>query len=625
MARKALLLGSQTHGLRGVATDVALVGKALRGHGFRVETVVGVEATRAGILAAWRRLNDDVAAGDAVVVYYSGHGGLADHPSWRADGSTPTPRYAQFIVPVDIDLSTDDDFRGILDLELDALLTELCDRAPNAALLLDCCHAARMTRRGWRPRALSEVWKRGLAKHAAAVAERPTHMAFDAGHVSSAVRLVAAARNQSAYEYDSEAHGPIGFFTEALVAALMEAGDAPLSWAELGRWARERVMAKTSQQRPEMAGPTRRFLFESQERPASGALAFFFAGGLFDRRPALRGGWLHGVAPGDVYEIMPMGSMAPAQGRRLGLAEVAAVQAGVAHLDLRASVNPPPGAPAFAVRRAHRPRAVAIRGESCPELARAIAACPHLIAAEEAVDAPLAAQARVRGCVIDILDLEGNPAAYPAADVGKSVENLTRIARAQALRALPSGEGAYALTEPFELSWGRVVDGRQSPLADCGAEIWPGERIYVQFHNRSERRLYVNIVDIGVSARIYILNRGQLSGMETAPGEVYCLGRQGKAMTGLPMAWPRSVPPLRPSLETLLVVVSDRPQDLTTLEAEGVQRQAHGASTLQARINQIQWAGARSAPSPTRADVRYAVRAIDFLLHPKAGGSATTD
>src|SRR5688572_9941434 len=75
---RALLIGRVAPDLPGVAESVAAMAELLREvHGFDdVCAVVGAEATAAGIRAAFLELVRVTQAGDAVVVYYAGHGSL---------------------------------------------------------------------------------------------------------------------------------------------------------------------------------------------------------------------------------------------------------------------------------------------------------------------------------------------------------------------------------------------------------------------------------------------------------------------------------------------------------------------------------------------------------------------
>ena len=75
MVKRALLIASQTAGLRGCHGDVTLMDDALSEWGFDCTRLTDGSATRATILAASRALIDQSQTGDTAVIYYSGHGG----------------------------------------------------------------------------------------------------------------------------------------------------------------------------------------------------------------------------------------------------------------------------------------------------------------------------------------------------------------------------------------------------------------------------------------------------------------------------------------------------------------------------------------------------------------------
>jgi hypothetical protein len=56
MTRRALVLGSQIEGLRGVDNDTRRVAAMLDGRGFTVDLRTGGSATRAGMLAGYDQL-----------------------------------------------------------------------------------------------------------------------------------------------------------------------------------------------------------------------------------------------------------------------------------------------------------------------------------------------------------------------------------------------------------------------------------------------------------------------------------------------------------------------------------------------------------------------------------------
>lgn len=165
---RALLIASPYGGLRGPENDIKSMAGVLTKYGFDVTECCGAEATRAKILDCWRNLIDSSSAGDVVVIYYSGHGGIVEssEDSHSQQGGSVDSPPSQFLVPMDLDKSTDDDFRGIMDIEMSYLLRDTTNKTKNVTVILDCCHSGRMARD---PRHINRAWLRNLPpfKHAA--------------------------------------------------------------------------------------------------------------------------------------------------------------------------------------------------------------------------------------------------------------------------------------------------------------------------------------------------------------------------------------------------------------------------------------------------------------------------
>src|SRR5260370_23207160 len=144
MRKRALLIGCQIGALRGVHADVELMAGLLGSFGFEASTLVQAQATCEGIRDAYRGLIEDTAAGDAAVVYYSGHGARFKNPVAAQDPSEP--RWLQYLCPTDIDDVGGGAFRGLLAEELSQLQWALTEKTDNVTTILDCCHSARMSR-----------------------------------------------------------------------------------------------------------------------------------------------------------------------------------------------------------------------------------------------------------------------------------------------------------------------------------------------------------------------------------------------------------------------------------------------------------------------------------------------
>ncbi|MFJ8691594.1 caspase family protein [Streptomyces roseolilacinus] len=614
-ARRALVIASETYGLRGCRNDAELIGASLRAHGFDVHPVDGPDATRAGILGAYEDLIRATRPGDAALVYYAGHGSRLDEGPGHPPGA---PGELRFLLPTDIARSTADDFRGILGDELSVLQWRLTLRTRNVTTLLDSCHSARMSRdplpegtnvRGrqarWPRDAVRRRWAEAAGLFRRLRAEHPDEPWYDDN--PHAVRMVACSPGQRAFEAYSPEFGAVhGLFTAAVVAAL----DAGLTWHMLGERVRHRVLTHHADQRPEAEGPTSRVLFGEARRERPTALPVRLHPGTASAW--LDGAALHGIEVGDAYLLGPLGGTPdPATAP---VAVVVEVRDGAARLVRRDRRAVPDGAEARPVGTGRPARPVRLRvdggGEGLPAgwPDRWRAAVPGL-RTDAAPAAGDLATIVVRPDGVMLFDAAGR-ALYErprpldgevAARVGRDVEDLAVAAR---LRELGPGSVPYRLSAP--VAFDAVVAATGAPVRD--AVLHPGDRVRMRVRNLGAAgagTVYANVLDLGVGGRVSVLNTAEPSGVELVPGESRSLGRwPGGEDPGLPVSWPAGLPRDGPRFETLTAVFSDRPQNLGVLVREG----AGGRRDVVA--------------APSRDATRMAVLRVTFLLCPGGPGCA---
>jgi hypothetical protein len=607
-ARRALVIGARTGRLAGVGRDVAAMAEALGGWGFTSTTCEGSDATRAGILAAYSRFIAETREQDAAVVYYTGHGGRSVAP----DGGA-----VQFVVPVDFDESAEADFRGITSLELSLLLTRLTAKTKNVTVVLDSCHAAHMSR-----------------DPAKVVKARPAPVPYEhiAAHLDrlrrddrwlarwnppgnpDAVRIVACAPEQSAYEYVNAEGIRTGLLTDVLVRTLAEANssDVAVSWATVVDRVRRRVLALLPVQRPEAEGPARRLLFDVAEAdPVASLPAAVVAG-----RVRLSGAALLGVVPGDEFALVPGESAGP-DGRVLGEVAVDRVDLAAAWGDLRTPVTQLPiGARAHPVRTVAPSMPVRL---PCPDprlapLARAIGLAPLIRPGEPGEDCPARVGTDDEGGLVVHDEFGPLHRSRPAGPDGvrRVVRDLTRVARARALRCLSEVPGE-ALPLPVSIGFGRVEAGRAVPLPTSGAVLHVDQPVYVRVRNESENPVYVSLLDIGVAAGIAFLNPSSPSGVRLPRGGQYTFGGNDLtgALPGVALGWPAELPRGVPRPETIVVLVTAEPLDCRVLEQDGVRAAPFlTGSALGRSLRSL------SGVRDHGRKVEFAVRTIDFELVP---------
>ncbi len=641
--KRALLIGSQTFGLQGVHNDIALMNGLLEERGFEIETLVDDGATRAGILEGYERLIDRSSADDAALVYFSGHGGYALING--SDSEKSGTRQRQLIVPTDFSANPADAFNGILDIELSVLLGRLTEKTPNTTVVLDCCHAALMSRSvTLRPKSLPPTWYSRAEAHLAKLRDSGVIQSAERrlfGN-SQAVRLVATEVTRSAYEQRFEDGRWHGLLTWALGQVLATVGLQQPSWAALVRLLRERVQSMEGGQRPDVEGPADRLLFSTATAPTTGVVGYFRDGG---GKPAIRAGSMFGVRVGSKYSVMPVGAVVEDSGTRLAVAKVIEVLGDYSRVELlpAGDAEPPEGSPAFPMTTAFRRRGVALGacGAHLEAIRQAIAKSEHLTCVQDANLAEVGLVEVVDGAIA-IRRTDGNLAAFPkkADERGliETVENLAQLARALEIRDLEDG----GLDPDVDIRWGIVVDGEALPLALSGEHLFVGDEIFIELTNRGPERLYVAVYDIGVGGKIGLINGNDYrSGIELGPAQhqagaqrhkaaseriVIPFARDGKTR-GLPTTWPKNVPQDGGRSEHLLIILAKRAQEFGALQQAGVRSVLEKAemvetSALTRKLRDVQTARARdvgdleTADAESAPEASYAVRRIDFTFHP---------
>jgi len=198
------------------------------------------------------------------------------------------------------------------------------------------------------------------------------------------------------------------------------------------------------------------------------------------------------------------------------------------------------------------------------------------------------------------------------------------MARAQRLADLPSGEGAARLDTPVEVSFATVGPEGHRALPPYGARLRAGDRISLRLQNLGLDPIFAWVFDVGVSRRIALVTNAAPDGTLLAPA-----GSPGDAVTiwgaeGGALAWPADVPGPSPAttgarLETLVVVLADRRQDLGPLESSTSSSRGAMRSALDAALEEVR-AGAREVPPEDDAaegrPLRYRVERRQLLLEP---------
>lgn len=623
--RRALLIGSQTGLLQGVGNDLDRMSGVLESRGFQIDRLEAQAATRARILLAYNALIEETQSGDAVVVYYSGHGGLAvqSPPQSAPDGNDP-PAF-QFIVPFDIEESAEGDFRGILNDELSALQALLTAKTENVTTILDCCHSARMSRDpDLLPRARMRVDYVDVAAHARSL---PASVRTVAGQVDAgnplAVRLVACGPEESAFEFTVSGDRRAGLFTESLCRVLADADQVPLAWDAVLRQVRRHVQVLSPAQRPEAEGPSSRLLFSTDRATDSDALPIEVSG--WD--VSIVGGLVAGVATGDTFVIMPAGSATIDPAHQLAevtVTDVSAVTANVTTQLTTGVTEVPPDALAFPKTRALQryPITVTGTGPVADRLRSAVGAATHVRLAG-ANDEDALAHVEVGDTTITLGDRVGALAVRPVTDPSANVDvvdSLNRLARAAMFRVLQPASAALDASK-FDVEVGRVVAGVAQPFPAVGpTAVFVKDKLYIRLRNNDAGRRYFYVFDVGISGALTLVSNADPSGIALDEGRDRVIGADAMGgLHGLELSWPEGIPDTDPRSETIVVVVTSQRQDLSIIQQAGVTVGAPRGdeSPLQSLVRQLAGGGVRDLqPETSAVGAQFAVQRIDLTMNP---------
>lgn len=636
MGRRALLIGSQTGALTGVHGDVEVMAEALRKLDFEVRSIIENEASSEGIVASYEDLIKATKPDDAVVVYYSGHGGRSRHPSIGADPSTPA--WLQYIVPTDIDDRSGNNFRGILAEELSEMQRRLTDKSQNVTTILDCCHSARMFRDPnlvpkadeshvfpWE--AVEARWKQ--------VKDRAEGKLGDVN--AFAVQVVACEPDQSAYEFaDSSIGGSHGALTAALVSVLRRSDALELSWREVIEIVRPAILDIVPVQRPDILGPqAARMLFSLTEKNTVGVVGVVETGGrLWIDRAAL-----FGVAEGDEYAVIAPGGD-PAQ--PWAEVKVDQVQGGRARLLVTSSPEPdkplPEGALAHPIEVSLGRRPIAVRPANHVDrqkLVDAFSNSPSVRVTDDDDSRILLASLELDDNGVTFLDAQGepfwsNPRPADEETIKLLDASMIKLARATHVRDLGSGSGPTELRDSriaaVTLSYTRLDPdtGEETPIR-TGEHLYSEDRVVIRAANGTNQTRYLSVLDVGLTGSVTILTGAQPSGVTIGGGETHLVGENAAhVLEGLELYWPDGLPAAAPRAESIIALISDQPVDgLLTLEQSGVQTRSaamktRGAPSELERLISDLAANRRDARPTDRGGggPRYRVERFDFLLHP---------
>lgn len=625
--KRALLIGSRTKDLdgkelQGTENDVQIMAVVLKKYGFEIRSCIGSNATRNGILEAWKNIISATSADDVVVIYYSGHGAYVEFKSdeWE---DHPQRDSVKYIVPTDIEQSTEDDFRGILDIEMSCMLRDTTEKTGNVTLILDCCFSGRMVRgpsHGIRLvskyRSTSE--KRNIRKHAKGLRldEKLQGELLVQGN-PNAVRIAAAADTETAYECQNGQRQTVGILTDTLADALHETFGQDTSWRTTLLRVCEIVRTKSSDplyqrnlQHPQAEGPDTRILFSTKEM-VSGAILIKIE----NKEMILKAGSLAGVQVGNIYVIMPCGFERIDSKRQIGKVRVISMNGFTSKVEFITPTRSIPSEVALAFLQSTAPcKRPALFLDDFEALRQRIEKSEFLrkYDANEMCEPIVSFQEE--GNKLLMRNSFGTLLFEQQATSDKSLEDLVEAAVLSAenlalayhiLKCEVETEG-----EKFEhsmgLEFGLVSGGKPgNRLIQSGsAVIKEGQRVYIYLWNGGGPTFFVSVLDVNAAGHISLVSASWPHGIKLAPGENHTLGKTYGRLNGLKLSWPKMVPKADFIEETLIFVITSAAVDIRPLTNQPLTN-----SEPRGSISKL-------LGHNSRGDViRYDINEIPFQLH----------
>jgi metacaspase-1 len=317
------------------ANDATILETALRQHSFttNLQVLSDPAATKAGFVSAFREhLIDKAAAGDVLVLTFSGHGQrLSDNDGDEADG------YDEALVLYDTPKQMTPGYRGerhLRDDELRVLLTDARRKVGpqgHVFVALDSCfsgggsRAAIALERGDNPLDAPAAGRNGMD------AGSGVETADAAAQLGSFVLLTAAQSNEEA----REAPGPSGEYYGSLSLALSTSLNTARRNSNyfalhdsVGR-----LMSGWVHNRPQLEGDREQLLFSGnavEQQPYFTVVAEPDAA----RKLKIRAGGIHGILSGARIAFHPRGTTTPTQETQLGLGTVIAAETAAATVQI---------------------------------------------------------------------------------------------------------------------------------------------------------------------------------------------------------------------------------------------------------------------------------------------------
>jgi hypothetical protein len=628
-AKRALLIGCPVGSLHGVETDLGIMQGILEEHGFTCKK--DCPATRDSIFFAWNDIITQTNQGDAVVIYYSGHGGMVENRN--GENNVTTRQRLQYLVPMDFGETKENDWRGITDVELSQILRKTTDKTKNVTLILDCCHAARMARLPGTVKTIDPNEYSEVSKHIEKMwSEGKFDTEFHLERNPDAVTIVASAQTESAYEQPFGS-ARMSVLTEALHKAMQRkdpqgAAPAQVSWRSIMLRVRERMKVTCPPQYPEIEGDDLRFTFSLTKADLHEAIPISLDGD----DVILERGELHGLQEGDTYGLSSLDQESLNPGNEIAKVVVTTVGSlrssacfeGISRptqqqreLGMKAFLKMHLGRLPVALKgcQASKTLRSSVNGSRFLSIADPDERHPFATVQQEAGRLRLISQEGSVYLLLGDRQLQGEELDDNC--VTECVNKLESLAHSRHLLALAGESQSREISQQIDVELGQVRDGRCEPWSEKTPAIKEGGKFYLKIRNIGSPSVYIWVFDL-CAGSVRLLSSASPSGRELREDETYVFGKvdfTGK-LPGATTSWPKGTPKEQESIpEDIIIIVADGRIDLHGLGTSS--SKARGRDELKELINIISLVRTRDLPMETQEYQQFGVRRFSFKLIPE--------
>ncbi|KAL4733729.1 caspase domain-containing protein [Aspergillus similis] len=628
---RALLIGSSYDDLPGTENDVNAMTGVLEKYDFHaanVRTLCGADATRENILYAWEAMISETSGEDSVVIYYSGHGGMAE--ARARDRNTPIqaqdPRRIQFLVPYDYDPSLQE-WRGILDSEISKLLLDTTRRTQNVTYILDCCHSARLGRKPRAhhaiPKALSMTDYDRMMLHVRQLRKESKLLENECWINPHVVRIAAAADRESAWQYQNAEGKHVGILTEKLDLLMTGNQKNQFSWRSVMAGVRALVenefAADEKPQQPGSAGADTRVPFSTEVNWSKALVAE-----VRDKYIIIQGGHVHGISPGDSFVLTPLIPNRETEGERT-LDSPQAITTVRQVKGFLALADPIPTARfpytwALASPHLRRKRWPTLIPENQQHIETLLLNTGDLEVCKPGQEPVIEFRTQNRRNNGEVAVFArgvqiGSKEVDSSSDWAQLFAIAKLFAQAQDLLAIGKGTGDEQLASNLDIVIGVVRDWNEEQKVSYSTSartrttdmhLMADDGYYIRLENKGSSTIYVSVLRVDATGKVTRVSRAWERGVELSkeiPRKV--LAGSDFPLEGITLGWPRAVPMDGAIKEDFLFLITSEEVDLGFLETAT----PHDYFIARARAQGPETAARRTA-------IPYDVARIHYRLHP---------